>query len=117
MTRGKCQLTALDNAVHSAMEHYWVKLPQLKRVLILALGSVLSFGVALSSFFRHSKPNEQLELFAYVLLILNILIGEIVVEKWRISRDAAIADAIENDALSQQQDQPHGNHYADGPRE
>lgn len=85
-----------DARVLAIFEHYWVVLPQLRRISIMALVSFVAFGFAVAA--RRSPAHSRAyEISGYAILILTILFGEVVIQVWRNKRDSAVeaAEAIQ----------------------
>jgi hypothetical protein len=84
-TRGTPMSDAKSGALE-AMECFWLKRPQLGRIVIMMFFSSIAFNFALAGvFLRESSGLLQQfwTLGAYAILILDVLISEIVVAWWR----------------------------------
>jgi uncharacterized membrane protein (DUF485 family) len=86
-------LTPDNSKVLEALETYWLKRPQLARIMTMMFISLVAFAISLTGHFGAQNKREVLDLVAYGLMILNILCGEAIIISWRSSRDAAIARA------------------------
>jgi hypothetical protein len=74
-----------------ALETYWLKRPQLARIVTMMFISLVAFAISLTGHFGARSEGEVLDLAAYGLMILNIVCGETVIIFWRSRRDSAIA--------------------------
>jgi hypothetical protein len=87
-------LTPLRIEVHRAMEFFWVTQPQLPRILFMLLACVVAFFLAVAGAYDVYARQTKYYLAAYVVLILDIIISELVIARWRVKLDAAIATAV-----------------------
>jgi hypothetical protein len=68
------------------MEYYWLNRPQLARNVTMMFCALISLTLATAASFE-SEQKYFFEISAYTLLILNIIVGEIIIAKWRNKRD------------------------------
>ena len=66
-----------------AMEHFWVTLPQLARITTIMFFSCIAFALALAGQVQSELARTHFQIAAYVVLIADILIGEVVIFVWR----------------------------------
>ena len=92
--------TPKNSKLLDALETYWLKRPQLARVVTMMFISLIAFALSLTGHFGARNEVEVLDLIAYVLMILNIVGGEALIIMWRSRRDSAIARAMPARALS-----------------
>src|SRR6266404_1807276 len=85
--------TPQNAKVLEALEIYWLKRPQLARIVTMMFMALLAFSLSLTGHFGAQRKRDVLDLIAYGLIILNIVVGEAVVVIWRSRRDTAIARA------------------------
>jgi hypothetical protein len=85
--------TPQNSKLLEALETYWLKRPQLARIVTMMFIALLAFALSLTGHFAAQKNREVLDLVAYGLIILNIVAGEALVVYWRSRRDSAIARA------------------------
>ena len=82
--------TKIKNEKHlkriTIMKHYWLEQPQLARIATVMFFSLISVIFATAALFQ-SEQKDSFEIAAYVILILDILIAETYISKWRIKRD------------------------------
>lgn len=83
-------LSKAHEQVLVVMEQYWLKRPQLGRISCMALFSLASFFLALAGAQRGRPGGERLQLLAYGVLILTLLVGDGVVNYWRVKRQKEI---------------------------
>lgn len=74
------------------MEIYWLQRPQLGRIVLMAVFSAVALTLSLISSWAHEPRRYWLQSSTYVLLILNILVGEVTISFWRHKRDQAIKE-------------------------
>jgi hypothetical protein len=86
---GKAKIEVLD-----VMEYYWLKRPQLGREVTMMFFSSGAFSLAFAGGFQQEAQRLRYQFSAYVVLILDILIGEIVIALWRRKREQGIRQAI-----------------------
>jgi hypothetical protein len=85
--------TPQNSKLLAALETYWLKRPQLARIVTLMFIALLAFALSLTGHFGAQRKREVLDLVAYGLMILNIVAGEALVIFWRSRRDRAIFKA------------------------
>jgi len=85
--------TPENSKLLEALETYWLKRPQLARIVTMMFISLVAFALSLAGHFGAQNKREVLDLVAYGLMILNILCGEALIIAWRSRRDTAIAKA------------------------
>lgn len=79
-----------DHRVLSAMEHYWMELPHLGRIATMMFFGSISFSLAFASIFVVGFQKTLLQLLAYCILFTDILVGEIIIWRWRSARNRQI---------------------------
>lgn len=82
--------------VLNAMERFWIKRPQLARITSMMFFSSIAFSLAFAGHFQQGIQRIKFQLCAYILLILNILVSEIIVYYWRYILDKEIKEAYKN---------------------
>jgi hypothetical protein len=85
------EIEAFHYRILSVMKDYWVHRPQLGRITTMMFFSSVSFALALRGKVQPGPSRKSWELAAYVILTLNILVGELVIAYWRVRRDQGIA--------------------------
>ena len=85
--------TPQNSKLLEALETYWLKRPQLARIVTMMFVALVAFALSLTGHFGAQRKREVLDLVAYGLIILNIVAGEALVVFWRSRRDTAIASA------------------------
>lgn len=85
--------------VLSVMKVYWVDRPQLARVATLMFFASMGFSFALAGYFQEEPMRHRFYLASYGVLFLDILIGEIVIFRWRRRRDRDIDEARQSKEL------------------
>jgi hypothetical protein len=85
--------TSENSKILAALETYWLKRPQLARVVTMMFVSLIAFALSLTGHFGARNKMEVLDVIAYALIILNIVCGEALIIFWRSRRDTAIARA------------------------
>jgi hypothetical protein len=88
----KRHLNQTKSEVLKAMDNYWLQRPQLARIATMMFFSGMAFSLALAGNYQAQPGKTRFQLAAYVLLILNILLGEAVITWWRHKRDQRIED-------------------------
>jgi hypothetical protein len=79
-----------------AMEFFWLSRPQLARITTMQFFSGIAFSLALAGAYQQEPEKRLFQLSAYILLILDVLISEIVMAWWRFKLDQAIWNAERN---------------------
>lgn len=87
-------LSSTKFEVLKAMEYYWLRRPQLARVTTMMFFSSMAFSLALAGAFQQEPQRTRYQLAAYLLLILDLLVGESVVSWWRHKRNQAMRQAV-----------------------
>jgi len=82
--------------VLDAMKHYWLEQPQLGRISVTLWFACLAFSLALAGYVVPAIKHP-LQISAYIVLILDILISEAIIFIWRRERDQKIANALKVD--------------------
>lgn len=78
------------------MECYWVRRPQLARLVGMMLLSALAFGLALVGA-EHAEPQKShLYVIAYIILIGDLIVCETVISYWRYDRNKTIDNILES---------------------
>lgn len=85
--------TPQNSKLLEALETYWLKRPQLARIVTMMFIALVAFALSLTGHFGAQGKREVLDLVAYALIILNIVVGEAIVVFWRGRRDLAISKA------------------------
>lgn len=85
-----------NKEVLEVLEHYWLRRPQLGRIVTMMFTSMVSVCFAVSGTVSDSVLSKKLHLIAHLILILNILIGEAILSLWRHSRDKNIVKIKES---------------------
>jgi hypothetical protein len=85
VTRGR--LDVKESRALDAMEAYWLKRPQLGRITVMMFFSSISFALAFAGRFQQAADGDRFRLAAYCILILDLLVGEAVVARWRYKLD------------------------------
>src|SRR5260370_12610125 len=96
----KTRRTRLGKArskVLEEMESFWLKRPQLGRVTTMMFFSFGAFSLAFAGAFQQEAQRLPYQLIAYIVLILDILIGEIVIVRWRRRLEQGLRHAIESE--------------------
>ena len=83
----------INSSVPQAMECFWVNQPQLGRITTMMFFSSIAFNLALAGAFQTGRQKLLFQMSAYSVLILDVLIGEIVVARWRYRLDRDIEQA------------------------
>ena len=78
----------------TVLEQYWMERPQLGRITTMMFIGCIAFSLALGSKAGQNSYRHNLELAAYLVIAINILIGEILVGRWRHVRDQNIAAIV-----------------------
>ena len=87
-------MSEVKRKVLVAMEFFWLKRPQLARITTMQFFSGIAFSLALAEAYQQEPQQKQMfQLCAYILLILDVLISEIVMASWRFRLDQDIAKA------------------------
>jgi hypothetical protein len=79
-----------------AMEFFWLKRPQLARITTMQFFSGIAFSLALAGAYQQEPQKRLFQMSAYIMLILDVLISEIVMAWWRFRLDQDIAKAERN---------------------
>jgi hypothetical protein len=91
------RLSNTKKRVLEVMEYFWLKRPQLARIVTMMFFSFIAFSLALAG---TCQPDQQLrqrfQLIAYVILILIIFISEIVIAWWRRKLERGIEQATDS---------------------
>jgi hypothetical protein len=90
LTVGKVQ-----NEVLKAMENFWLKRPQLGRIIIVTFFNFVAFGFALAGEMQQEPQKSYFQLSAYAVLILVLFVSEVVIAWWRYKLDQSIKQIIE----------------------
>ncbi len=69
--------------VLSAMEHFWLKRPQLTRIAIVTLFCFVAFCLALAGTMQQEAWRHYFQLSSYAVLILVLFVSEIIIAWWR----------------------------------
>lgn len=91
--------------VLDVLDDYWVEKPQIGRLVAMLVLSFVALVLALIG----RGDADQLHYFqiaAYLVLALDIIIGEIVVSRWRTRRDQAIRSVLHQERSSIQAKRP-----------
>lgn len=91
-TRKKSTDRARQNVLN-VMERYWLRKPQLARINTMMSLSSLVFSLAWAGSFLEEPRKSKFELAAAIVLIANVVVGEILIGVWRYKRDKEIAHA------------------------
>ncbi|MFX0200893.1 MAG: hypothetical protein ACFFCW_32645 [Candidatus Hodarchaeota archaeon] len=83
----KTRRTKKNKEVREVLEHYWLCRPQLGRIVTMMFTSMVSLCFAIAGTVIDSLLTEKLHIIAYIILILNISIGEAIISLWRHRRD------------------------------
>jgi len=76
-----------------AIEHYYVELPQMERSATIMFFSFTALSLALAGNASQSAAvTAWLHAAAYALVITNIMISEVVIWRWRKTRDAVLGE-------------------------
>lgn len=76
-----------------AIEHYYLERPQTERCATIMFFSFAALSLALSGNASHSDAvKDWLHVVAYLIIIANIAISEVVIWRWRNARDAVLGD-------------------------
>lgn len=92
-TRKIGQIDETHPKILGVMEIYWLKRPQLKRIIIMTVVAFAALVFALLST-CYEPPRVSFQIAAYVLLILDLLAGEAVIAWWRFTRERDYAQII-----------------------
>jgi hypothetical protein len=83
-------LDSMNFKVLDVMEEYWLARPQMARIVTMMFFASLAFSLALAGWAQQKPQRTPFYLASYVLLFLDILVGEIVMFVWRRDRDNKI---------------------------
>ena len=86
----KSPLSTTNFKVLDVMEEYWLARPQMGRIATMMFFALLAFSLALAGWAQQEPQKTRFYLASYVLLFLDILVGEIVMFVWRRDRDSKI---------------------------
>ena len=86
----KSPLDTTNFKVLDVMEEYWLARPQMARIATMMFFALLAFSLALAGWAQQEPQKTRFYLASYVLLFLDILVGEIVMFVWRRDRDSKI---------------------------
>jgi hypothetical protein len=76
-----------------AIENYYLDRPQIERSATIMFFTFVSLSLALSGNASQSvEVKEWLHIAAYALVIMNIAISEVVIWRWRKTRDVVLGD-------------------------
>jgi hypothetical protein len=92
--RSRWRMEVLD-----IMEHYWLTLPQLARIVTMMFFSSIAFSLALAGALQPEPQKSRLQLAAYVLLIGDILVSEVIIAIWR-HKLARVEEALQSNGKS-----------------
>lgn len=76
--------------VLAVMEHYWLRRPQLARIVTVMFFSLVAFSSALAGAVQREPAKTTYQVLAYTILITAILLSETVIGVWRYQRDRDI---------------------------
>jgi hypothetical protein len=82
--------TATKMKVLAIMEEYWLARPQMARITTLMFFAAMAFSLALAGWMQEGAQRSRFYLAAYIVLMLDILVGEIVIFVWRQRRKCEI---------------------------
>ena len=88
-------LGSTQSRVLNVMEHYWLRRPQLARITTMMFFAALAFSLAMAGAVLPEPYRRRLQIFACVIVVMNILISEIVIALWRHQRNRDIARAAD----------------------
>jgi hypothetical protein len=80
----KVRLSQTKAKVLQFMEDFWLRRPQLARIATMMAFSLIAFVLSLKGAAQAAPRKYRLEVAAYVVLILTILISEVIVTRWRL---------------------------------
>ncbi len=83
-------LSAADSNILKIMEYFWLKRPQLARIVTMMFFSSIAFNLALAGELQPEPQKTRFQLGSYALLMTIILIGELVIAWWRHKLDQEI---------------------------
>ncbi len=81
--------------VLTIMEQFWLKRPQLARIVTMMFFNFIAFSLALAGAVQQEPQRHRFQLSAYAILILVLLISEIIIAWWRYKLDQGIKEIIE----------------------
>ncbi|HET6842470.1 MAG TPA: hypothetical protein VFK06_12425 [Candidatus Angelobacter sp.] len=87
LTRSDTHQNKISADTLNAMEYYWLRRPHLGRIVTLMFFASMSFALALTAGLGPEEQRQPRELAAYVVLIADIVAGEILINYWRFCRD------------------------------
>lgn len=88
-------LESTNFKVLDVMEEYWLARPQMGRIATMMFFALLAFSLAVAGWAQQEPQRTRFYFASYVLLFLDILVGEIVMFIWRRDRDSKIDLATE----------------------
>lgn len=78
---------------HQAIEHYYLERPQAERCATMMFFSFAALSLALTGNATHSPgKKEWLHAISYGIIVTNIGLSEVVIWRWRKTRDAVLGD-------------------------
>jgi hypothetical protein len=83
----------------NVMESYWLRKPQLARINTMMFFSSLAFSAAWAGSFLKEPGRSNFTFFGTLVLIANIVVGEILIGIWRYRRNEEIARAATSKTL------------------
>jgi hypothetical protein len=82
---------AVRARIHQSMVKFWIGRPQLPRILYMLLASVVALSLAAAGKCDTTEHQNSYYLAAYIVLILDIIVSEVIIVRWRIALDTEIA--------------------------
>jgi hypothetical protein len=96
LNRTHVNLGEKQDKILGVLRIYWLRRPQLARVVTMMFVSQFSFALALKS--SGGGPYAQpLLSSAYIIAICNIIAGEVIISRWRSARDRDLQALVDSD--------------------
>ena len=83
-------LSKAQSDVLTVMEHYWLKRPQLARIVTTMFFNCIAFSLALAGQVQPERQRHRFQLPAYAILIVVLAFSEFTILLWRHKRDQDI---------------------------
>jgi hypothetical protein len=87
---------AANGSVLDALEEYWLRRPQLPRLVSMLFISCVALNFGIIGRMKGANTGRTLEAFAYVIQAANIGVGETLITIWRSTRDRRIRDVVDS---------------------
>jgi hypothetical protein len=82
-------LSPRDRKIIEIIRHHYLENPTLERVATMMFFNWMAFSLALVAYYQRINWPRDL---AYLIVILNILVGEFIIHRWRTRRDRKLKE-------------------------